>query len=183
MFSKQNIADDKVFYGFQRGNSPPSHIPFKFYMSLWSFFVICLNSQTNDKNKQCIPVGCVLSAAVAVPGGVCTRGCLSRGVSAVQGGVSLLGGVYLPGGLPAGGVFCLGGVHLPEGVCLPFLTHACENITFPQLGLRTVKITNLSHDISRSAVSLKPSTKKTPFVFYRKDTAQHKRSHWFDKRK
>ena len=104
-------------------------------------------------------------------------------------GVSVQGGVCGPGGclpargcLPAGGsacwgVFCLGGVHLPGGVCLPFLTRACENITFPQLGLRTVKITNLSHDISRSAVSLKPSTKKTPFVFYRKDTAQHKRSH------
>ena len=61
----------------------------------------------------------------------------------------MLGGlsrVYLPAreGVSA----CQGGVFLPGGGCLPdtpappvwteFLTHACENITFPQLRLRTV---------------------------------------------
>ena len=115
-------------------------------MSLWSFSLICLNSQKNDKNKQeCIPVGCVPSAAVGFKEGGVSQHALGRGV--------------------------------PVERWAEFLTHACENITFPQLRLRTVKITNLSHDISRSAVSLKPSTKKTPIVFYREDMASHKRSH------
>ena len=39
--------------------------------------------------------------------------------------------------VPAGGgVVCPGGVHLPPWT--EFLTHACENITFPQLLLREV---------------------------------------------
>ena len=41
------------------------------------------------------------------------------------------------GGVCIGGV-CLGGVHLPPWT--EFLTHACENITFPQLLFRTVKM-------------------------------------------
>ena len=50
---------------------------------------------------------------------------------------------------------CLGGMHVGgcacPGVCMPhmpppteFLTHACENITFPQLLLRAVKIMKFS---------------------------------------
>ena len=61
--------------------------------------------------QECIPVGCVPSAAVAV-----------WGVSAWGGGVrggSVQRGVYLP-------------------PLTDFFTHACENITFPQLLLRTV---------------------------------------------
>ena len=42
------------------------------------------------------------------------------------------GGVCLGGGLS-------GGVHLPF-LRTEFLTHACKNITFPQLRLRTVTI-------------------------------------------
>ena len=42
--------------------------------------------------QECIPVGCVPSAAVAVPGGVCL------------GGVCLIGGVCLPRGVSAKGV-------------------------------------------------------------------------------
>ena len=61
--------------------------------------------------------------------GVCPGRCLLRG-----GGVSAWGG---------GGV-CLGGdVYHPW---TRFLTHACENITFPQLLLRTVMtIEKLQH--------------------------------------
>ena len=55
------------------------------------------------------------SLAVAHPG-VLRQGGLSRGVSAQ-------------------GVSAHGGVHLPP---TEFLTHACENITFPQLRFRTV---------------------------------------------
>ena len=94
-------------------------------------------------------------------GGVCLSGCLpttggclpatgeclpARGVSASQegvclpgGGVSAQEGVCLPRGMSA----CQWGVCLPGG-CLAdppwteFLTHACGNITFPQLRLRTV---------------------------------------------
>ena len=63
----------------------------------------------NDKQES-IPVGCVPSAAVAVSGGgVCLGVC------------------------PAGP-----GVHLPLPMWTEFLTHACENITLPQLRLRTV---------------------------------------------
>ena len=60
-------------------------------------------------NKQeCIPVGGVPVAAVAISeGGVCI----------------LLGGVSLRG----------------VSLWTEFLTHSCENITFPQLLLRTVK--------------------------------------------
>ena len=63
-----------------------------------------------------------------------------------QGGVYLMGCVY-PGGF-CSGVVCLGEC-LPGGVSVrwvctsprtEFLTHACENITFPQLRLWTVKM-------------------------------------------
>ena len=116
-------------------------------------------------NKQeCIPVGCVPSAAVAVRGvssrGVSARGVSARGVSA-QWDVCL-GGECLPRGcltmgvcLPSGCV-CLG--VSAQGGCLPqwmlgyntpplwteFLRHTYENITFPQLRLRTVNICTIS---------------------------------------
>ena len=56
-------------------------------------------------------------------------------------------GVFLPGGvcLSTGSV-CLGGVcnracnEVDTPLWTEFLTHACENVTFPQLLLRTVTI-------------------------------------------
>ena len=70
---------------------------------------------------------------------VSPRGCLpSLGVC--HGGVWPVG--CLPGkGVCPEGVFAQGVyvcIHLP--LCTKFLTQACENITFPQLCLRTVKI-------------------------------------------
>ena len=66
-------------------------------------------------------------------GGVCLWGCL-------PGGCVCLGGL-LAGCLPKGDV-CQGGCLPCEGVYpllwTEFLTRACENITFPQLQLRTV---------------------------------------------
>ena len=53
----------------------------------------------------------------------------------VRGGVSVQG-VSAWGGLLSGG----GEVHHPCPLWTEFLTHACENITFPQLLLRTVNI-------------------------------------------
>ena len=78
----------------------------------------------NDK-QECIPVGCVPSAAVAVVG---------------EGG-DCLGGVFLPGGGVCPGrsaVLLGGGGGLPQcmlGYTPPVnrLTDACENITLPQL--------------------------------------------------
>ena len=71
-----------------------------------------------------LPVGCVPSAAVAVPWGV-----------SAAGGVSVPGQWCLPGG---------GGCLLPAGSARPHpvdrMTDVCENIYFPHLLLRTVKI-------------------------------------------
>ena len=84
--------------------------------------------------QECIPVGCVPSAAVAILGG----------------GFCLWGG-GLPAReecLPARGCLPRRGVCLPwgsgcQGGCTPphsGKTDTCENITFPQLLLRTVKM-------------------------------------------
>ena len=85
------------------------------------------------EKRECIPVGCVPSAAVAMSGG----GCLPKGVSARG---------CLPGRcLPGGGVSAKGrwGVYSPR-LWTEFLTHACVNITFPQLLLQTVMKNNLT---------------------------------------
>ena len=76
-----------------------------------------------NPKQECIPGGCLPSAAVAV-GGVGGRGCLPG-----------------DGGVCPGGVFAQvhAGIHITP-LWTEFLTHACENITFPQLRLRTVKI-------------------------------------------
>ena len=98
--------------------------------------------------RGCLPgVGLSAQGEGVYPGGVSAQvvsaqrwGCLSRGVC--------------PGGCLPG--WCLLGVypnmHIgrhPPGLrgrhpmWTEFLTHTCENITFPQLCLRMVKITNL----------------------------------------
>ena len=81
--------------------------------------------------QEYIPVGCVLSAVVAVAGvwwvcwclsggwGVCLEGCQPRGC--------------LPNGGSARGMYTS-----PNPVIR--ITDRCKNITFPQLCLRTVKI-------------------------------------------
>ena len=74
--------------------------------------------------QECIPVGCVPPAAVAVRGGVSAQeGYLPRGVS-TQAGVCL--GVSAQGGVSAQVVSAQGGVCpvgcLPRGVCIPVCT-------------------------------------------------------------
>ena len=66
---------------------------------------------------------------------------------------SRLGGVVSWVGVVSGGV-CLGGVH-PHDTPLwtEFLTHAYENITFPQLLLQTIKIV-----VSEKSLDLKNVT-------------------------
>ena len=82
--------------------------------------------------QECIPVGCVLSTAVAISEGSVRLGVSAQGVSA-QGGVCRGASV---GGVSQGGV-CPGGVC--PGECLPHhppvnrISDACENITLPQL--------------------------------------------------
>ena len=131
--------------------------------------LICLKyyCSVDILKQECIPVGCIPSAAVAI------WGCLPKGVSAswgvCLGGVSALVGCLLRGVSAWGSVYpgeCLPmGVHPPqtqrqtasprprgryppdpeaEGdtpLWTEFLTHACENITFPQLLLRMVNMT------------------------------------------
>ena len=78
-----------------------------------TFCVFMLKAKRQKINKQeCIPVGCIPSAAVVIleggGGDVCLGKCLPRGMSA-QGGVCP-GGVSA-GGCPSRGVF-IGGVSL-----------------------------------------------------------------------
>ena len=111
------------------------------------------NTRCLNMLQECIPVGCVPSAAVTVsrgvgvcllrgggaPGGVCSGG---RGVSAL-GGCLLLGGcVSAPGGSTAPrGCLLQGGVvsqHALRRTPPPCgQTDACKNITFA-ISLRTV---------------------------------------------
>ena len=72
-------------------------------------------SKKNSK-QECIPVGCVPSAAVADCWGECLP----------------MKGVYPRWCLPRRSAWA--GVSA-QGECLLSLTHACENITFPQLCL------------------------------------------------
>ena len=76
-----------------------------------------------NNKQECIPVGCVPSATVAVCGG---------GVYLFPGGVPGPRGVYLvPGGVPGPGGYLP--MYSPRGQ-----THRCKNITFTT-SLRTVK--------------------------------------------
>ena len=80
----------------------------------------------------------------------CSSRLLGEGVC-LLGGCRKTGGVCSAQGVSAGGGWCLpGGGCLPRGVYTSllwtkFLTHACENITFPQFRLRTV--INIHFDI------------------------------------
>ena len=80
---------------------------------------------SSDKKyeQECIPVGCALSAALAV----------SEGVFDLAG----VGGLSAPGG--GRGMSILGGWVFLGGVCQPpvdRVTDACENSTLPQLCCR-----------------------------------------------
>ena len=77
--------------------------------------------------QECIPVGCVPSAAVAIPG----EGSACWGVVSAYRGCLPSEGVYLPSEgvyLPSEGV-CLPGGYLPGGICL--LPAARRNVCLP----------------------------------------------------
>ena len=76
-----------------------------------------LNGKTFHGKQECIPVGCVPSAAVAA----------GRGGRCLPGWGCLLGGICS----------MHAGIHPPW---TEWLTNGCKNITFPQLCLRTVII-------------------------------------------
>ena len=109
------------------------------------YYVGCVSE--NIRKQECIPVRCVPYAAVTVLGGVSAQGVyLPRGVSAQEGVClpicCLPRGSFCHGGCLSGGGVCLRGCVCP-GMCTPSpcgQTHTCENITFPQLLLRTVNI-------------------------------------------
>ena len=83
----------------------------------------------------------VLPRGVSARGVPRGRGCLPRGVCVLRWGVIPQGVVCL-GGMSAWGVSAcvLGRMYTSPLLWTEFLTHVCENITFPQLRLRTVKI-------------------------------------------
>ena len=103
----------------------------------------------------CPGVGCLPRGRSVCPG-VSVQGCLPRGVAAL--------GCLTRGGVFAQGEGCLPRAVFVRSVCLgvytcplwtEFLTHACENITFPQLRLRTVisKVPNKQVLASKSALA------------------------------
>ena len=106
------------------------------------FFFGAINVFINDDmehgnhcKQDCIPVGCVPSAAVAMSIPACTG----------QGGVC-----------PGEGV-CPGGVYPSmhwgrHPLWTKWLTDRCKNITFPRLRLRTVKM--VSHDFTCRTISV-----------------------------
>ena len=122
--------------------------------------------RNSTKQQECIPVGCVPSAAVAVSGGGvylvpggCTwsGGCTLSGGVPGPGGCTWSGGVYLvqevylvPGDVPhPRGVYLVRGDLVPGGVPGQVLppcrqTDACKNITFAT-SLRTVINTTHHH--------------------------------------
>ena len=83
----------------------------------------------------------------------CSSRLLKGGVSPGRGGC--LPGGCLPGGLP-GGWECLPslsrGVSGRHPLWTDFLTHTCENITFPQLHLRTLIITTHKRNLGQGNV-------------------------------
>ena len=72
------------------------------YLFIHTSLAFQFNSIQNLYEQECIPVGCVPSAAVAVS----------------SEGVSCLGGVCLPKGVSALDGVCLGEVFAQRGVCL-----------------------------------------------------------------
>ena len=95
--------------------------------------------------QECIPVGCVPSAVVAIGGGYLPGGCQPRGGVCLGGclprGVSTWGGVY-PGLCLPRVVSVQRGCPSRGGVCpsafwiyplIKRITDAFENITLPQL--------------------------------------------------
>ena len=105
-----------------------------------------MEPKAKNQRQECILVGYVPSAAVAVYWGGGEWGYLP----AKEGGVGLPGGVCrgeclsargcLPGGSACQGVSAQGVVSDRQPTPrTEFFTHACENITFLQLRLRTVK--------------------------------------------
>ena len=95
---------------------------------------------TISVQQECIPEGCVPSAAVAFSGAGCV--CLGN----VCPGVSAQRGVCLGGVSPWGLCLPLGdgrrGIYTSPSLWTEFLTHACDNITFPQILFRTVITSN-----------------------------------------
>ena len=134
-------------FSMMRGNSNLSEY-LKFWPQLNRFYPYCYWTYLQ---QEYIPVGCVPSAAVAVSRGrgclpreiVWLRGCLPRGLSTWG---CLPGGVYPPGPIgrhppgPRGRHPLRPSGRHPPTLWTEFLAHACENITFPQLLLRTVNI-------------------------------------------
>ena len=94
-------------------------------------------TETSKTQQECIPVGCVPSAVVTVPGDCLPKGCLpglclpARGVFA-QGGDVCLPGVCLP----AGRVSACQGVWQTPPSPVNSMTDTCKNITLPQLCCR-----------------------------------------------
>ena len=119
----------------------------KTYFKLELFCITITTQRKSNRKQECIPVGCVPSAAVAVcwrmylvPGGVnglgvpCPRGCTWSGrVYLVRGCVPGPGGCTWSWGCT------WSGGHLPRYPTPCGQTHMCKNITFAT-SLRTVII-------------------------------------------
>ena len=126
----------------------------QFPLHLFRTYDVLAITRANGKEQEqeCIPVGCILSAAVAMSIPACTgqgwwgvsQHALGRGGLSAQSGVSAQG--CPPGGcLPRRRVYV--SQHALKQTPPPpvnRITDRCKNITFPQLRLRTV-ITRTSY--------------------------------------
>ena len=91
--------------------------------------------------------GCLPGGGGCLPGGHLPGRCLPRGVCATG---------CLPGGVCPGGCLpqCMPG-YTPRPLWTEFFKHASENITFPQLRLRTVIRTNKNSPLQLMTSSVK----------------------------
>ena len=90
---------------------------------------------SKNNNQECILVGCVPSAAVAMSIPACIGHCVSQH--------ALERGDVFPGGVSVGGVCpgqCVSQHALRQTPPVNRMIDRCKNITFPQLRLQTVKM-------------------------------------------
>ena len=123
--------------------------------------------------QECIPVGCIPPAAVAMSISACTGHCVSQ---------HALGRGCVYPSIPAQGV-SVGGVYPSmhwgrHPLWAEWLTDRCKDITFPQPRLQTVKMTKFSLGFKHRSI---PSMRYDLYGmdFWDQSWVQHQLSSWW----